>query len=209
MANSTEKRDKVRKRYFWKWTGLSIALMVIIVIALVSSINTWMASYTRHDEYVNVPDLANIQDNDAVQYLEQIGLKGMVVDSVYADARPGVVVDQLPIAGLPVRYGRIVYLTVQTRSVRMITMPEDMHDWSSRQAKSRLEEIGFVVDSMRYEPYMFDDLVTSIYISNGNRPLEVGKKYPIRTHVVMTVGTTNINEKESAEETEEADGGEI
>lgn len=207
MAKNTEKRDRVRKRYFWKWTGLSIALMVIIVIALVSSINTWMASYTRHDEYVNVPDLTNITDQDAVQYLEHIGLKGMVVDSVYADAIPGSVVDQLPIAGLPVRYGRIVYLTVQARSVRMVTLTEDMHEWSSRQAKSRLEELGFIVDSLRYVPYQFDDLVTGIYITRVERPLEAGKKYPIKTHVIMTVGTTNVIEEVTEEG--EADGGEI
>lgn len=203
---NTEKRNRVRKRYFWKWTGLSIALMVIIVLVLVSTINTWMAAYTRHDEYVTVPDLTNITDDDAIQYLEQIGLKGMVIDSVYADARPGAVVEQLPIEGLPVRYGRIVYLTVQARSVRMVTLTDDMHEWSSRQAKSRLEELGFIVDSLRYVPYQFDDLVTDIYITNAERSLIVGKKYPIRTHVVMAVGTTNIEE-----ETEETltDGGEI
>lgn len=207
MTKNTEKRERVRKRYFWKWTGLSIALMVIIVIALVSSINTWMASYTRHDDYVKVPDLTNITDQDAINYLEQIGLKGMVVDSVYADALPGAVVDQLPIEGLPVRYGRIVYLTVQARSVRMVTLTEDMHEWSSRQAKSRLEEIGFIVDSIRYVPYQFDDLVTDIYITRVERSLEAGKKYPIKTHVIMTVGTTNIIEEETEEE--QADGGEI
>lgn len=208
MANSTEKRDKVRKRYFWKWTGLSIALMVIIVIALVSSINTWMASYTRHDEYVKVPDLTNIKDQDAVEYLEHIGLKGMVIDSVYADAMPGSVIDQLPIAGLPVRYGRIVYLTVQARSVRMVTLTDDMHDWSSRQAKSRLQELGFVVDSIRYVPYQFDDLVTDIYITRGERSLVSGKSYPFKTHVIMTVGTTNVTEEEETQE-EVTDGGEI
>lgn len=208
MSKKTDKRGKVRKRYFWKWTGLSIALMVIIVIALVSSINTWMASYTRHDEYVNVPDLTNITDQDAVQYLEHIGLKGMVIDSVYADAMPGSVIDQLPIAGLPVRYGRIVYLTVQARSVRMVTLTDDMHEWSSRQAKSRLEEIGFIVDSMRYVPYQFDDLVTNIYITHAEKPLVVGNKYPYKTHVIMTVGTTNVIEEEETLE-EQTDGGEI
>lgn len=208
MANSTDKRGRVRKRYFWKWTGLSIALMIIIVIALVSSVNTWMASYTRHDEYVKVPDLTNISDQEAVQYLEHIGLKGMVVDSVYADAIPGSVVDQLPIAGLPVRYGRIVYLTVQARSVRMVTLTEDMHEWSSRQAKSRLEEIGFIVDSIRYVPYQFDDLVTDIYITRVERSLEAGKKYPIKTHVIMAVGTTNIIDEETQEEGQ-TNGGEI
>lgn len=207
MTKNTEKRDKVRKRYFWKWTGLSIALMTIIVIVLVSSINTWMASYTRHDEYVNIPDLTNIKDQDAIEYLEHIGLKGMVVDSIYADAQPGSVVDQLPIAGLPVRYGRIVYLTVQARSVRMVALTDDMHEWSSRQAKSRLEEIGFIVDSIRYVPYQFDDLVTDIYITHKEHSLMVGKKYPYHTHVIMTVGTTNVIEEEPIEE--ETDGGEI
>lgn len=206
--NTNEKRERVRKRYFWKWTGLSIALMVVIVIIICSMLNTWMASYTRHDEYVNVPELQGINDQDAIEYLEKIGLKGMVIDSVYADARPGSVVEQLPVSGLPVRYDRIVYLTVQAKSVRKVTLKDDMHDWSSRQAKSRLEELGFIVDSLRYVPNEFDDIVTNVYTTRNEHPLIVGTQYPIKTHVIIVVGSTNIVSEEQEEEVS-ADGGEI
>lgn len=171
---------------FWAFL-ISIVAMVVIVVVLIMCTTGWLSSYTHHGESVRVPAVIGMSAEEAEAAIADAGLTPMIVDSVYSDAQPGSVIEQLPEGTLPVKLGRIVYLTINARSRRMVVMP-DLHEWSSRQATSRLVEAGFVVDSIAYEPYEYDDLVLSI--TNGSQPVLAGHKYPARMHVVLHVGTT-------------------
>lgn len=186
---------------FFKVLGINVALMIAVGTAIVFGLMTWLESYTHHNESVKVPDVKGMVDEEAMYFIEQAGLKPMIIDSLYTDAIPGAVIEQLPEGGLPVKYGRIVYLTINAKSVRMIKMV-DVEDFSSRQAKSLLREAGFVVDSISYEPNEFDDLVLSARI--GGKKAIAGAEYPIRTHVTLVVGSTQIEIKPENDETEDA-----
>ena len=172
---------------------ISLVAMVLIVGGIIYGVIKWLDSYTHHDESVRVPVVIGTTAEEAMASIADAGLNPMIVDSVYSNAAPGSVIEQLPEGNLPVKLDRIVYLTINARSRQMVTLP-DLHDWSSRQAKSRLVEAGFVVDSIKYEPYEYDDLVLGI--TAGTETLVAGHKYPIRTHMVLHVGTTreDLNE---------------
>jgi beta-lactam-binding protein with PASTA domain len=161
--------------------------MVVIVAAVIVGVTSWLGRYTHHDESVRVPVVGGMSVDEAMAALTDAGLVPMVIDSVYSDALPGTVIEQLPEGNLPVKLGRMVYLTINAYSRQMVVMP-DLREWSSRQAQSRLQEAGFVVDSLVLVPYEYDDLVVSV--SAGGRDVEPGHKYPIRTHLVLHVGTT-------------------
>lgn len=175
---------------FWKVLLINLALMGIVSVLLLWSLSGYLSSYTHHDERIEVPELTGVLGEEAEYYLESIGLKSLVLDSVYTDARPGTVVEQTPVAGLPVKKGRIVYLTLNAKSVRMVKLV-DVREWSSRQAQSKLSELGFVIDSVRQVACEFDDLVLGVNASGGNE-LVPGREYPYRTHVVVRVGSTHI-----------------
>jgi beta-lactam-binding protein with PASTA domain len=168
---------------------ISIVAMAIIVVGIIYGVISWLDRYTHHDESVRVPAVIGLTSEEAEMAIEQAGLTPMIIDSVYSDSQPGAVIEQLPEGNLPVKLGRIVYLTINAHNRQMVVMP-DLRDWSSRQAKSRLLETGFIVDSISYEPYEYDDLVLNV--TSGMLPVEPGRKYPIRMHVVLHVGSTKI-----------------
>lgn len=189
IMQTEQKNTKGPWGHFLKVFGLNIGLLIVAVIALVWALSAWLDVYTRHDERIDVPDLTGIEADEATIYLEKMGLNATVIDSVYSDARPGSVIEQLPAAGIPVKSGRMIYLTINAKSVRMIRMA-DVREWSSRQAQTRLRELGFVIDSVKQVASEFDDLVISV-TAKGSEVVP-GKEYPYHTHLVMRVGSTHL-----------------
>lgn len=164
--------------------------MIVVVVLMIVGINAWLDSYTHHNESIIVPEVKGLIDDEAIYSLERAGLVPMVIDSLYADATPGSVIEQLPEAGLPVKKGRIVYLTINAKSVRMITMPE-VADFSSRQAKSILREAGFIVSKVEEAAYEFDDLVLRVKV--GENVILPGESLPYHTNVTLVVGSTSVS----------------
>lgn len=186
--------------YFGKMVGLSILGIILITIAVLTFTSLWLNSYTRHNERIEVPNLEGLLVAEAQQLLDQNGLKSMVIDSIYADARPGAIVEQLPTAGLPVKKGRIIYLTINAFGVRMVKMQE-VREGGSRQALSTLRSLGFKVDSIKQIASEMDDLVLSVTV-NGEE-MKPGKEYPYGTKVVVSVGSSKLELEPENEETEE------
>lgn len=186
--------------YFGKMVGLSILGIIFFTIVILTCLSLWMNAYTHHSERVEVPRLAGIPAPQAAQILENAGLKSMVIDSVYAEMQPGSVVEQLPAAGLPVKKGRIVYLTINAIGVRMVKMQE-VREGGSRQALSTLRSLGFKVDSIRQVPSEMHDLVLSVTV--GDQEMVPGAEYPYGTHVVVSVGNSKLELEPVNEETEE------
>lgn len=184
-----QKNTKGPWGHLLKVLGINLGLLIVVVIALVWALSAWLGTYTRHDERIEVPDLTGIESEEAALYLENMGLNAMVIDSVYTDARPGSVIEQLPTAGIPVKKGRMIYLTINAKSVRMIRMV-DVREWSSRQAQTRLRELGFVIDSVKQVASEFDDLVLSV-TAKGSEVVP-GKEYPFHTRLVMRIGSSHL-----------------
>lgn len=180
--------------------GLSIVGIIVATVAVLTCLSLWMNSYTHHNERVEVPRLAGLPAPEAERILEDAGLKSMIIDSVYADITPGAVVEQLPTAGLPVKKGRIVYLTINALGVRMVKMQE-VREGGSRQALSTLRSLGFKVDSIRQVPSEMHDLVLSVTV--GDQEMVPGAEYPYGTHVVVSVGNSKLELEPVNEETEE------
>ncbi len=172
---------------------LNLVIMVCIVLGITLYwVPDWLNDLTGHDERVVVPMVTGVSADSAIARLEAVGLQPLVIDTIYGDGcAPGEVIEQLPEGNLPVKPSRIVYLTINAYDVQKVAMP-DVIQWSSRQAQSHLRELRFVADSIVYEPYEFDDLVLSVTPLRGRKEMEVGKLYPIRTHVILHVGSKTV-----------------
>jgi len=137
--------------------------------------------------------------------VQERGLVPMIVDTLFSDGHtPGAVLDQLPEGNLPVKPGRFVYLTINSYTTQTFAFP-DVIQHSSRQARSELDDQFFLVDSIRYEPYEFDDLVLQVLASDGKqkgKDMTIGAHYPKRTHVTLVVGSTHVEVEAVNEESE-------
>ncbi len=207
MSNETENsKKKSGLKSGFKIIGVHVLLIIGVGLLMLFGLSSWLDHYTHHGESVKVPNVIGQYADAAIDNIEQSGLHAMVIDSVYTEAVPrGAVIEQLPEGNLPVKYGRNVYLTVNAKSVRMIQMT-DIYEFSSRQARSRLVEKGFIVDSIHYVPNEFDDLVLKTTLSG--HPLDsdamlAGEEFPWHTHVILHVGSTRLAiEEENESETE-------
>lgn len=170
---------------------VNIAVMVAVVLGVtIFLLPGWLNSVTGHDISRRVPNVVGLTAQQAIERVSAADLRPMVIDTVYSDGRmPGEVIEQLPEGNLPVKPNRIVYLTINAFDVRQVTFP-DVVQWSSRQAISYLRELNFVADSIKYEPYDFDDLVLSVTSLETGKDMKPGTQYPVKTHLVVHVGST-------------------
>lgn len=184
--------------------ALNLAVMAIIVFGLTYCwVPNWLNNITGHGNQVVVPSVIGLSVDEAIASIEYADLHPMVIDTVYSDgALPGEVIEQLPEGNLPVKPKRLVYLTINAFDVQKVAFP-DVVQWSSRQAQSHLRELRFVADSIVYEPYEFDDLVLRVKSLTDQKEMKVGELYPVRTHLVLYVGSTTVEIEGKNEETEE------
>lgn len=183
---------------------LNIAIMALIVFGFTYFwVPGWLNGLTGHGNQVVVPSVIGLPVDEAIENIEAEGLNPMVIDTVYSDGvEPGAVIEQLPEGNLPVKPHRLVYLTINAFDVQKVAFP-DVIQWSSRQAQSHLRELRFVADSIVYEPYEFDDLVLRVKSVNDRELMQVGELYPIRTHLILYVGSTSAVVEGTNEESEE------
>ncbi|MFZ9681535.1 MAG: PASTA domain-containing protein, partial [Bacteroidia bacterium] len=92
------------RRFLIYFLGVNAVLALLVWLAL-----RW---YTSHGDAIQVPSLRGLSADEALVALEESGLEGIVVDSVYSEGLgPAVVVSSDPEAGFEVKSGRMVYLT--------------------------------------------------------------------------------------------------
>ena len=129
--------------FFKKHPIIKTLVQMIIVFFLLIGITLYgLKLYTRHGKAVLVPDVKAMALPDALRTLDREGFRYDIIDSLFIDeAVPGTIVEQTPAGGSKVKEGRIVYLSINAYSPRMITCPKVV-DMSMRQALSLLESRG-------------------------------------------------------------------
>lgn len=135
-----------RNPYFWSGIGG----LVVITVGLYFLFNAViMPSYTRHDESLSVPDVLDRSYEDAQEVLEA---RGLAVERQVGRYNPRVpqnqVVDQNPPPNAPVKPGRRVYLTVNSGTAPVVSVP-DLSGTSLREARNRLTSLGLEVGRER------------------------------------------------------------
>ena len=176
---------------FWKETFAGFVLKnILIAIAIIVSV-TWIALicmdfYTHHGDYQVVPDLRGSYVEEAEQVLAKQGLFVKVIDSVYVrNKKLGTIIDQIPAPNSNVKNNRPIYLIINSRQVRQVTLP-DVSDVSYRQADAMLQSIGLVVASVEYAPSDYKDLVMEVKYKD--RSILPGTRIPEGSSVVLVVG---------------------
>ena len=118
--------------------------MVIAVIGCIGGTLFWLDAYTHHGQSYVVPDIKHKSLEQAQLLLQNQQMQGIVVDSTFVkELSPGIVLEQKPEAGMRVKEGRTVYLTINTREVPRVRIPDIIDNSSVRQAAAKLKAMKF------------------------------------------------------------------
>jgi beta-lactam-binding protein with PASTA domain len=77
------------------------------------------------------------------------------------NTQPGIIVEQTPRAGTAVKHDRIIFLTVNAMTKKIIPLP-NLINVSERQATYTLSSLGFEVGNIEVVPSEFSDLVLDV-----------------------------------------------
>lgn len=167
--------------------GLNLLIMALVALGLGWLAFTWLDVWTGHGDEVTVPDVCGRDYRVAVDDLTAQGFAVEISDSVYdAKSRPGYVVDQNPRRNTTVKPGRMIYLTINALTPKMVTLPR-LTDISARQARAILEGLGLKNITQVEVVSEFKDLVTGVEY-NG-RHVSAGARVPVNAAIVLKVGT--------------------
>lgn len=133
-----------------------------------------MPAYTMHNHGVTVPDITNMNVEDAREKLERQGFRHEVIDRRSHEAfPPDHVVDQNPPASNIVKPNRKIYLTLNTTDSPTVIVP-DVTNLSLRNAEIQLQNHGLRTGNITYRSSRFRHSVLEQSISGGE-PVERGE----------------------------------
>ncbi len=151
-------KNFITSRVFLKHLILAILLVIVIIAFTLQRLK----SYTRHGESFPVPNFKGLTIDEIDAVAEQNHLKYEIVDSMHIDdAKPGAIVEQVPVAGFKVKKNRIVFLTVNSTVPEKVVLPK-LTDISFRQALGLIENCGLIPGKITYEPSEYNNLVLKV-----------------------------------------------
>ncbi len=161
------------------------------MVLLLVGITKGLKIYTHHGESYPVPNFSGMQVLQAKDLAQKNNFSIEVMDSVYVhDVPPGAVVDQVPEAGFGVKKNRLIYLTINSVSPEKITVPK-LTDISFRQAKVLIENRGFEIGQISYEPSEYNDLVLRVQIDSTD--IKPGQKLTKGARIDLIIGRNQGN----------------
>lgn len=156
----------------------------LILIVVIWALFGWMNSFTRHDEFVNVPDFVG-KKSVSLEDFSGDSIRFTIVDSLWDPNQPkGVVHAQDPAPGTKVKQGRMVYLYTTAVVPPTIAMPK-LEDLSQRQAQYICEGYGLKAVFKEVDDPHRGAVVEQLY--NGKR-IEPGTPIEKGQTIVLKIG---------------------
>ncbi|MDR1527192.1 MAG: PASTA domain-containing protein [Dysgonamonadaceae bacterium] len=165
-----------------------ILIALFILIVLVFIVLKWLDIYTQHGKQVAIPDIKGMQVEQAALFLTQKSLQYVIVDSTHVRNKPaGSILETIPPVGTHVKEGRTIYLTINSFTAQMLTVPQ-VTDMSQRQAEAILRSLGFEKIQIRTVPGAYKDLAVGLQTSGG-ASLTAGNYIPANTSLILLVSS--------------------
>ena len=122
--------------------------------------------YTKHSDYIVVPDFRGQIISDVMQGDRFSDFKFAINDSIFDPDKPkGSILSQDPYPGSRVKHDRMVYLTIVSLIPEKTSMP-DLKDLSLRQAQSMLESSGLKPGKLIFIKSFDEDAVQNQLFEN-------------------------------------------
>lgn len=170
--------------------NLIAAILTVVVLLMVAFFS--LRYYTKHGEGLSVPELKGLAFTQAVEKLEELGLR-YEVDSVYImDSPPGIIIDQDPVANTFVKGNRTIYLTINTAQAPNAKFP-DVEFKSLREAQALIESFGLKLGDTTYKPDVSRDVVLEALF--GGQVIRAGETVPKGSRIDLILGDGKGNEE--------------
>lgn len=162
-----------------------LLLMALVSVALFWLTIQLLKLYTRHGQFILLPDFTGKPLNELVQYADEKDLKVIVIDSLYDETRqPGTILVMDPAGNTGVKTGRKIYVTIVSSTPDFVPMP-NLTELSLRQAVETIIQSGLKIDYISYVDGPFFNAVSGQRI--GTKPVRAGEMIPRNTKVVIMV----------------------
>lgn len=177
-----------QNRFFW----LNIIGMVVVILAAIGGTLFWLDAYTHHGQSYLVPNVKHKSLEQAQLLLHNQNMQGVVVDSTYVkELSPGIILEQKPEGGMRVKEGRTIYLTINTREVPRVRIPDIIDNSSVRQAAAKLKAMKFKLT----EPELVPGEQDWVYgIKYRGKSLKSGDKVPFEAVLTLCIGNTHLRD---------------
>jgi beta-lactam-binding protein with PASTA domain len=192
------------KEFFGKFVNAylwgNLLAMALVVAVLCFGVKYGLEIYTHHGEGIKVPQLVNMTTHNARVLLLENGLELVVNDSGYNKRLPAdCILAQSPGAGMMVKSGHVIYVTVNSPSSPSFAIPDLIDNSSYREAEAKLMALGFrLLPPKRIEGER--DWVYGI-VSRG-RQVNTGDHVSIETPLTLLIGNGRYGEDEDINYTE-------
>lgn len=182
-----ERKMDNRTGFFRRHPVLTHLLLAIAAAFLLLWLALWFLDiWTFHGQERAVPNVKGQSFESAQTTIELAGLRAIVTDSIYDSyARPGTVVEQVPMPDSNIKKGGAVYLTVVSYTPKMVTIP-DFYDVSERQARSMFEGLGITQLLITEVPSEYSGLVMGAKFNGVS--LRPGARVPVTAVITLEVG---------------------
>lgn len=162
-----------------------LLLMAIASVAIFWLIIQLLKIYTRHGQFILLPDFVGKPLQELVQYADEKDLNVIVIDSLYDETRkPGIILVMDPAGNTGVKTGRKIYVTISSSTPDFVPMP-DLSELSLRQAVETLRQTGLKIDYISYLPGPFFNSVLGQRI--GTKTVKAGEMIPRNSKIVIMV----------------------
>ena len=170
------------KFLFW-----NLIAMALVVILLVVGVNYGLDWYTHHGESIRVPNIEGMRITKAREMMEECGLEIVVTDSGYNKRLPAdCVLTQSPGAGLTVKSGHTIYVTINSSNSPSVAIPDVVDNSSYREAEAKLISLGFKVLPPQYVTGEKDWVYG---VSCNGRKVSTGERVSIEQPLTLLVGS--------------------
>ena len=179
------------KEFFGKFCSKfliwNLIAMALVIILLVVGVNYGLDWYTHHGESIRVPNIEGMRIAKAREMMEELGLEIVVTDSGYNKRLPAdCVLSQNPGAGLTVKSGHTIYVTINSSNSPSVAIPDVVDNSSYREAEAKLISLGFKVLPPQYVTGE-KDWVYGV-LCNGRR-VTAGDRVSIEQPLTLQIGS--------------------
>ncbi|MHC5201193.1 PASTA domain-containing protein [Myroides sp. LJL119] len=147
------------------WSSIIIALVLVLVGGFV--LLQWLKVTTNHDQRISVPDLINLNTQQALSVLQQNDLQMVVLDTLDFDKtiEPLAILEQDPKGDSHVKQNRKIYVKINAAGYGNVMMP-DLEHLTHRQALATINSLGLKPGKVTYKTFIGKDVVLGV-VQNG------------------------------------------
>jgi beta-lactam-binding protein with PASTA domain len=181
------------KNILHNWIVKNILMAIAAFAVLVLIFYLALALITNHNRVVSVPDFTDMTVSEAKTEASGAGVKVDIFDSVFVKRMSrGAVFSQNPRAGMEVKKGRHIQLTINSVLSKKIRMP-NLVGYSMRQAKAELYSKGLNLGRLIYVSDMAtNNVIKQLY---RNSDIKAGSLIVSGSDIDLQVGLDSSDNK--------------